>query len=57
MRCADANAVPGRSALAVDRRFAAAVTTAIAGHPHVELRHELGRIPGEGLVLVATGPM
>jgi methylenetetrahydrofolate--tRNA-(uracil-5-)-methyltransferase len=59
MRCADANAVPGGSALAVDReRFAAAVTTAIAGHPHIELRHEeLGEIPGEGLVLVATGPL
>ncbi len=59
IRCADANAVPGGSALAVDReRFSEAVTAAIAGHPQIELRHEeLGVITGDGLVLVATGPL
>lgn len=59
IRLADANAVPSGSALAVDRdKFSEAVTAAIAGHPLIELRHEeLGEIPGEGLVLVATGPL
>ncbi|MBI4164349.1 MAG: methylenetetrahydrofolate--tRNA-(uracil(54)-C(5))-methyltransferase (FADH(2)-oxidizing) TrmFO [Acidobacteria bacterium] len=59
MRCADANAVPGGSALAVDReKFAEAVTSVIATHPLIELRHEeLQEIPGEGFVLIATGPL
>jgi methylenetetrahydrofolate--tRNA-(uracil-5-)-methyltransferase len=59
LRCADANAVPSGSALAVDRdKFAQAVTAAIAGHPLIELHHkELGEIPSEGLALIATGPL
>lgn len=59
IRCADANAVPSGSALAVDReKFSQAVTEAVAGHPRIELRREeLDEIPAEGLVLVATGPL
>ena len=58
-RCADSNSVPGGAALAVDReKFAEAVTSAIAGHPLIELRHEeIQEIPGDNLVLVATGPL
>jgi len=58
MRVADATAVPAGAALAVDReRFAAAVTEAIEGHPHIELvRAELETIP-DGIVVIATGPL
>ncbi len=56
---ADANAVPGGVALAVDReRFAEAVTTALGSHPLVEIRREeLSRIAAESWVLIATGPL
>lgn len=59
IRLADANAVPSGSALAVDREnFSEAVTAAISGHPLIQLRREeLGEIPNEGLVLIATGPL
>src|SRR5438876_1689257 len=41
LRLADATAVPGGSALAVDRaRFAEAVTSAIERHPLIEIRRE-----------------
>ncbi|HEX5412100.1 MAG TPA: methylenetetrahydrofolate--tRNA-(uracil(54)-C(5))-methyltransferase (FADH(2)-oxidizing) TrmFO [Terriglobia bacterium] len=59
MRLADECAVPGGSALAVDReRFAASVTQAIAEHPLISLcREELTAIPLDRLVLIATGPL
>jgi methylenetetrahydrofolate--tRNA-(uracil-5-)-methyltransferase len=68
LRIADACAVPGGQALAVDRgRFADAVTAAIERHSLVELRREELReiptleTPGGGarptLVLIATGPL
>ncbi|HET7840982.1 MAG TPA: methylenetetrahydrofolate--tRNA-(uracil(54)-C(5))-methyltransferase (FADH(2)-oxidizing) TrmFO [Terriglobia bacterium] len=64
LRLADQNAVPGGSALAVDReRFSAAVTEAIANHPCIELRREeLNDIPAQGsghatVTLIATGPL
>jgi methylenetetrahydrofolate--tRNA-(uracil-5-)-methyltransferase len=59
LRLAHECAVPGGSALAVDReRFSAAVTQAIEQHPLITLRREeLTEIPGEGLTLIATGPL
>jgi methylenetetrahydrofolate--tRNA-(uracil-5-)-methyltransferase len=58
LRLADECAVPGGSALAVDReRFSGAVTQAIEQHPLITLRREeVTEIPG-GLALVATGPL
>jgi methylenetetrahydrofolate--tRNA-(uracil-5-)-methyltransferase len=51
-------AVPAGGALAVDReRFAALVTTALAGHPAIEIRREeVTEIP-DGDVVLATGPL
>jgi methylenetetrahydrofolate--tRNA-(uracil-5-)-methyltransferase len=59
LRLADRNAVPGGTALAVDReRFAEAVTGALGNHPLVRLeRRELPEVPRDGLVLIATGPL
>jgi methylenetetrahydrofolate--tRNA-(uracil-5-)-methyltransferase len=59
LRLADAHAVPGGAALAVDReRFGQAVTEAIERHPLIELRREeLSEIPRDGLALIATGPL
>jgi methylenetetrahydrofolate--tRNA-(uracil-5-)-methyltransferase len=58
MRLADENAVPGGTALAVDREsFGEAVTETLSRHPLVSLeRCELREIP-RGLCLVATGPL
>jgi methylenetetrahydrofolate--tRNA-(uracil-5-)-methyltransferase len=52
-------AVPGGAALAVDReRFSESVTGRLAEHPLVTIRRaELGEIPSDGLVLIATGPL
>ena len=51
--------VPGGQALTVDRdAFAAEVTTSIAALPGIEVRREeLTRLPGEGIVIVASGPL
>jgi methylenetetrahydrofolate--tRNA-(uracil-5-)-methyltransferase len=59
MKLADANAVPGGSALAVDReRFSASVTGAIGQHPLIELRREeFQEICRQNLTLIATGPL
>jgi methylenetetrahydrofolate--tRNA-(uracil-5-)-methyltransferase len=59
LRAADAAAVPGGSALAVDReRFAEAVTAVLNSYPRIEIRREeLREIPRDALVLVATGPL
>jgi methylenetetrahydrofolate--tRNA-(uracil-5-)-methyltransferase len=59
LRLADANAVPGGSALAVDReRFSQAVTAALARHPRVRIeRAELREIPRQALSIIATGPL
>ena len=61
MRAADANQVPAGGALAVDREgFAAAVTTALAHHPLIEIRREeiAGLPPREwDKVIIATGPL
>ena len=59
LRLADECAVPGGSALVVDReRFSAAVTQAIEQHPLITLRREeVTDIPGDRLTLIATGPL
>src|SRR5690348_16531032 len=61
MHAADTNQVPAGGALAVDRDgFSAAVTTALAGHPLIELRREeiAGLPPSDwDSVIVATGPL
>src|SRR5215813_4197672 len=59
IRIADSVRVPAGSALAVDRdRFSAAVTDAILNEPNIELiREEIPEIPGQGIVVVASGPL
>lgn len=59
MKCADANRVPAGQALAVDRKlFSECVTRCIQSIPGIELlREEALSIPGEGIVIVATGPL
>ncbi len=59
LEIADANAVPGGMALAVDRdRFSRAVTDAIERHPLIDLlREELWEIPAGTLTIIATGPL
>ena len=51
--------VPGGQALAVDReRFSESVTRTLVEHPLVTLRREeVGEIPSDGMVLIATGPL
>jgi len=52
-------AVPGGQALAVDReRLSESVTRTLVEHPLVTLRREeVGEIPSDGMVLIATGPL
>jgi methylenetetrahydrofolate--tRNA-(uracil-5-)-methyltransferase len=59
LRLADANAVPGGAALAVDREtFSAEVTAAIEKHPLIDLRREEYRtLSPQALTLVASGPL
>jgi methylenetetrahydrofolate--tRNA-(uracil-5-)-methyltransferase len=59
LRLADENAVPGGSALAVDReRFGEAATAALSEHPLVQLeRVELAEVPPESDALIASGPL
>ncbi|HKJ83355.1 MAG TPA: methylenetetrahydrofolate--tRNA-(uracil(54)-C(5))-methyltransferase (FADH(2)-oxidizing) TrmFO [Mariprofundaceae bacterium] len=59
MRAADAARLPAGGALAVDRElFSETVTAAIADEPLIELaRGEVGDIPDDGPVLIATGPL
>jgi methylenetetrahydrofolate--tRNA-(uracil-5-)-methyltransferase len=59
MKLAGECAVPGGAALAVDReRFSECVTQRLAEHPLVTIRREeLGEIPSDGLVLIATGAL
>jgi len=54
-----ANFVPAGGALAVAREhFSAGVTEAVMKHPNVTvIREEVPRIPDEGIVVVATGPL
>lgn len=59
LRAADQARVPGGHALTVDREvFAAAIESAVAGHPNIELRREeVKAIPPDGIVIVASGPL
>ena len=59
IRMADRARVPGGHALTVDREiFAAEVTQAIESEPRIELRREeITRVQGEGITIIATGPL
>ena len=59
MEAADRTAIPGGKALVVDRdRFAARVTEMTGNNPGIRLvREEARRIPEEGIVIIATGPL
>jgi methylenetetrahydrofolate--tRNA-(uracil-5-)-methyltransferase len=59
IQIADSVRVPAGSALAVDRdRFAAKVTETVSSHPGIELvREEVARIPEDGPVIIASGPL
>ena len=59
VKCAKATAVPAGGALAVDRDlFSAAVTGEIENEPNIKIvREECTRIPPEGAVIVAAGPL
>jgi methylenetetrahydrofolate--tRNA-(uracil-5-)-methyltransferase len=59
LRLADANAIPGGAALAVDREaFSLAVTAALEAHPCIELRREeRNDVSSETLTLIASGPL
>lgn len=56
---ADASSVPAGMSLAVDREaFAARIAAAIASIPNIRLkREEVTAIPGDGINIVATGPL
>ncbi len=56
---ADAHAVPAGGALAVDREgFAEQITKMIEEHPLITLqRQEVTEIPGDRLVIIASGPL
>lgn len=59
LSAADRNAVPAGGALAVDREgFSGEVTRRLREHPLVTVvNEELTRIPEDGIVVVATGPL
>lgn len=59
IECADQTALPAGGALAVDReQFSSAVTEKISQNPLIEIRTgRIDRIPAEGLVIIATGPL
>ena len=59
LECADAARLPAGAALAVDRElFAREMTRRVTGHPLVEVRREeVTRIPDEGPVVLAPGPL
>lgn len=59
MEAADACRVEAGGALAVDReRFSAFITQRINAHPRIEVLHEeITKIPDEGMVIVAAGPL
>jgi methylenetetrahydrofolate--tRNA-(uracil-5-)-methyltransferase len=59
MQAADTARVPAGSALAVDREiFSETVTNALHAHPNIEIvRQEVTKIPSDGWVVLATGPL
>ncbi len=59
MQAADANRVEAGGALAVDREgFSQFVTEKIKSHPNIRIEYgEVYKLPAEGIVIVATGPL
>lgn len=59
LACAEEARVPAGSALAVDRElFSDLVSRRISVHPGIEvIREEVTEIPGDGICIVATGPL
>jgi methylenetetrahydrofolate--tRNA-(uracil-5-)-methyltransferase len=59
MHCAEKTRIPGGKALVVNRDlFAQAVTKEISNQPNIEIiREEVTRIPENGIVIIATGPL
>ncbi len=59
MRCGDEARIPAGTALAVDReQFAGRVTRALRAEPLIEIvAGEVTKIPSDGLVLIASGPL
>ena len=59
LREADRHRVPAGTALAVDRDlFSAGVTAALVAHPNIDIvRERVDRLPADGPVIVATGPL
>ncbi len=59
MEAADETAIPAGRALAVDRdAFSRRITETIESHPRIEIRREVvERIPSDGRVILATGPL
>ncbi len=58
MRAANAARVPGGHALTVDREvFSAEITRALESHPNITVKREEVRQLGEGVVIVASGPL
>jgi methylenetetrahydrofolate--tRNA-(uracil-5-)-methyltransferase len=57
--CAVRNRIPAGAALAVDRdAFSRAVTQALENEPNLTIvREEVREIPGEGIVILAVGPL
>ena len=56
---ADKHAVPAGGALAVDRgKFSQEITSTLENHPLIRVhREEVKKIPQEGTVIIATGPL
>ncbi len=59
LQAAETARVPGGHALTVDREiFSAEITKAIEAHPLIEIRRgEVTELPGEDVVIVASGPL
>jgi len=59
MSAADHHAVSAGGALAVDRElFSSEITTRLENHPFVQVhREEVHRLPQEGIIVVASGPL
>lgn len=59
VKAGEENRVPAGAALAVDReKFARQITETLESHPNVEVvRERVDKIPDEGIVIIATGPL
>lgn len=59
LRIADETRVPGGHALTVDREvFSRRITEVLSSHPLIDVRREeVLRVPSEGVVIVASGPL